>query len=136
MRKLTRNNDPEQRSRITVREAEELVPTPEGKRSATVFEHGSLQVKLYAPRGTDPQAPHTRDEIYVVVRGEGWFVCAGRRHRFGPHDVLFAQAGVVHRFEDFSDDFATWVFFYGPEGGERDAEPAPPGASHAAGKRG
>ena len=27
-------------------------------------------------------------------------------------------AGVEHRFEDFSADFATWVFFYGPEGGE------------------
>ena len=25
----------------------------------------------------------------------------------------------VHRFEEFSDDFATWVMFYGPEGGER-----------------
>jgi hypothetical protein len=24
-----------------------------------------------------------------------------------------------HRFEDFTDDFATWVIFYGPEGGER-----------------
>jgi hypothetical protein len=26
---------------------------------------------------------------------------------------------VVHRFEDFSDDFCTWVMFYGPEGGEQ-----------------
>ena len=31
-----------------------------------------------------------------------------------------AAAGEVHRFERFSDDFATWVFFYGPEGGEGD----------------
>jgi len=23
-----------------------------------------------------------------------------------------------HRFEKFSDDFATWVIFYGKEGGE------------------
>jgi len=23
-----------------------------------------------------------------------------------------------HRFENFSDDLAVWVFFYGPEGGE------------------
>jgi hypothetical protein len=28
-------------------------------------------------------------------------------------------AGVQHRFEEFSDDFATWVIFYGPEGGEQ-----------------
>ncbi len=100
MRKLTRNTDPAQICRITLAEAAELLPTPDGKRSATVFEHGSLQVKLYAPRGNDTQSPHVRDEIYVIARGEGWFVNGGRRHRFGPHDVLFAQAGVVHRFED------------------------------------
>lgn len=28
------------------------------------------------------------------------------------------SAQAVHRFEEFSEDFATWVFFYGPEGGE------------------
>ena len=28
--------------------------------------------------------------------------------------VLFAAAGDVHRFVEFSDDFATWVLFYGP----------------------
>jgi hypothetical protein len=32
--------------------------------------------------------------------------------------MLFVPAGVVHRFEDFSDDLAIWVMFYGPEGGE------------------
>jgi hypothetical protein len=31
---------------------------------------------------------------------------------------LFAAAGVEHRFENFSDDLALWVIFYGPEGGE------------------
>jgi len=35
-----------------------------------------------------------------------------------PGDLLFVPAGIVHRFEDFTDDFATWVMFYGPEGGE------------------
>ena len=95
-----------------------LLPTPEGKRSVTVFEHGTLEVKLYAPRGSDPQQPHSRDELYVVARGEGWFVNGDRRHRFAPHDVLFAKAGVAHRFEEFSADFLVWVFFYGPEGGE------------------
>ena len=87
-----------------------------------LFEHGSLQVKLYAPRGVDTQTPHTRDEIYVVARGEGWFVHGEQRHRFAAQDVLFAAAGVVHRFEGFSEDFLVWVFFYGPEGGERDEQ--------------
>ena len=34
-------------------------------------------------------------------------------------EALFVPAGVEHRFEDFTDDFAAWVVFYGPEGGER-----------------
>jgi len=54
----------------------------------------------------------------VVARGRGQFLNGGVRHPFGPGDVLFVPAGVVHRFEDFSDDLAVWVFFYGPEGGE------------------
>ncbi|HEY2864228.1 MAG TPA: hypothetical protein VGK37_11475 [Casimicrobiaceae bacterium] len=85
-----------------------------------LFEHGTLQVKLYAPRQQDPQSPHTRDEVYVIARGTGWFVNGSARHRFGPHDVLFVPAAAVHRFEDFSGDFQAWVFFYGPEGGEPD----------------
>ena len=121
MRKLTANADPIERERITLAEAAALLPTPEGRRSVAVFEHGTLQVKLYAPRGGDPQQPHTRDEVYVIVRGTGWFVNGERRHPFAVHDVLFAKAGIPHRFEDFSDGFLVWVFFYGPEGGEADS---------------
>ena len=125
MRKLTANRQSEEQERITLAEAFAMVPTPEGRRSAAVFEHGSLQVKLYAPLGTDPQQPHTRDEAYVVARGTGWFVNGSHRHAFAPHDVLFVKAGVVHRFDEVSDDLRVWVFFYGPEGGEIDSR-APP----------
>jgi mannose-6-phosphate isomerase-like protein (cupin superfamily) len=83
-----------------------------------LFRHGTLEVEWYEPRGVDMQKPHSRDEVYVVVRGTGWFVCGSERQRFEPGEVLFAPAGVAHRFEEFSEDFATWVFFYGPEGGE------------------
>ena len=121
MRKLTANTKADERERITLAEAFAMLPTPDGKRSAAVFEHGSLQVKLYAPSGIDPQQPHTRDEAYVVARGAGWFVNGPHRHAFAPNDVLFVKAGVVHRFDEFSDDFLVWVFFYGPEGGEIDS---------------
>jgi quercetin dioxygenase-like cupin family protein len=52
------------------------------------------------------------------VRGEGWFLCDGERHRFGPGDFLLAPAGVVHRFEEFTANLAVWVLFYGAVGGE------------------
>jgi mannose-6-phosphate isomerase-like protein (cupin superfamily) len=94
------------------------LPGPGGERSVALFEHGSLVVKMYAPRGADPQTPHARDELYVVWRGHGTFVAGGERRPFGPGDLLFARAGLEHRFEEFSDDLAVWVAFYGPEGGE------------------
>ena len=94
------------------------LPGPDGERSIELFRHGTLAVELYAPRVTDPQHPHKRDEIYVVVSGTGKFRRENVEFSFGPGDVLFVPAGKEHRFIDFSDDFATWVFFYGPEGGE------------------
>lgn len=101
--------------------AAKAVPTAEGKRYASLFKHGTLEVEIYAPRGTDPQQPHTRDEVYVVVQGRGEFVHGDDRVTFAAGDFLFAKAGVEHRFENFSDDFYTWVLFYGPEGGEAPA---------------
>lgn len=103
----------------TVTDAVLRLPGLEGKRFATVFQHGSLVVEIYAPRGTDPQKPHTRDEIYFVATGSGEFVCGNSKQSFGPTNILFAAAGVEHRFENFSDDLAVWVMFYGPEGGEQ-----------------
>ena len=102
----------------TVAEALERLPGPGGERFVKVLEHGSMEVEVYAPRGQDSQEPHTRDELYFVVRGTGEFVNGPDRHPFGPGDALFVPAGVEHRFEDFTDDLAVWVVFYGPEGGE------------------
>ena len=104
--------------RITVKDALAQLPTADGKRFVEVFEHGTLLVELYAPRGHDPQQPHTRDEVYIVVSGSGTYVNGDMRDPFGPGDFLFAETGLVHRFENFSDDLVVWVLFYGPEGGE------------------
>lgn len=105
-------------SRLTVANGLIRLPAPDGERFATIFKHGSLLVEIYAPRGADPQKPHTRDEVYFVASGRGEYVCADTRQEFGPTDLLFAAAGMEHRFENFTDDLAVWVLFYGPEGGE------------------
>ena len=90
----------------------------DGIRSVSAFRRGSLEIKLYAPRGEDPQSPHGRDEVYVVARGRGTAAIGGERRRFGPADAIFVPASMTHRFEDFTDDLAIWVMFYGPPGGE------------------
>ncbi len=93
-------------------------PLAAGRSSALIFGHGSLELRWYAPHGVDHQVPHTRDEVYVVAAGHGWFNRAGDLVPFQAGDALFVRACVPHRFEDFSAECAAWVIFYGPEGGE------------------
>jgi mannose-6-phosphate isomerase-like protein (cupin superfamily) len=61
----------------------------------------------------------TEMRFYEVATGSGIFYKDGRRWDFKAGDFLFVPTGVEHRFEKFSDDFSTWVFFYGPVGGEK-----------------
>lgn len=109
---------PAERCRVTIEDALARLPGEGGKRFASVLEHGSLLVEIYAPRGTDPQQPHTRDELYIIMRGSGVFLNGHVRQWFSSGDLLFVPAGRPHRFEAFTDDLVTWVVFYGPEGGE------------------
>ena len=96
-----------------------LEETPEGKRYHYPIRHGSMRVGVYAPKAPhDPQSPHDQDELYIVISGRGMFVKGGERRAFAPGDVIFVEAGATHRFEEFGDDFATWVVFWGPKGGE------------------
>jgi quinol monooxygenase YgiN/mannose-6-phosphate isomerase-like protein (cupin superfamily) len=104
---------------LPLADALRAVPTADGVRFATLLRHGSLDVEVYAPRGRDDQTPHSRDEVYVVARGRAGFEGGGERWEVQASDLIFVPARADHRFVDLSDDFATWVMFYGPEGGER-----------------
>src|SRR5262245_18421417 len=57
------------RRRVTLEDAKARLGGPEDKLFAEVLAHGTLSVEVYAPRGVDPQKPHRRDELYVVVTG-------------------------------------------------------------------
>ena len=129
------------RLRVTPSEAGRT-PIEPGHLSAILLQHGSMQLRWYAPKDIDPQTPHDRDELYVVVAGAALFVRAdvstpfgeeegaalqgGERVSVEPGDVLFVPAGTQHRFEAMSPDFGAWIIFYGPEGGESAMLPDPP----------
>lgn len=95
---------------------------PLGTPFVSALRHGSMSVELFAPGasglGRDIQQPHTQAELYVVQRGQSAFWLEGQRCEVQTGDVLFVPAGAEHRFENFSQDFATWVVFYGPKDGE------------------
>jgi mannose-6-phosphate isomerase-like protein (cupin superfamily) len=91
---------------------------PQGAPFATMMAGGTMSVEVFAPKGIDLQQPHQQDELYFIQGGTGQIVINGQRLDAAAGDAFFVAAGVEHRFENFSDDFVTWVVFYGPEGGE------------------
>ena len=68
-----------------------------GRLSKQVLNTSGLEVRWYRPPNPDMQAPHDRDEVYVVVTGHGEFVRVGTRIHFSPGDLLFAAKGEEHR---------------------------------------
>ena len=85
---------------------------------AVLLQNGSMELGYYKPVSVDEQQPHDQDEIYIVQAGSGTFVRDDEHIPFAAGDALFVAAGVEHRFVNFNDDFAAWVVFYGPQGGE------------------
>jgi mannose-6-phosphate isomerase-like protein (cupin superfamily) len=90
----------------------------QGAPFATMMAGGTMRVEVFAPKGVDLQQPHKQDELYFIQSGTGRIDINGQKFDAAVGDAFFVAAGVAHRFEGFSDDFVTWVVFYGPEGGE------------------
>lgn len=106
---------------IHLAEAQGSIPGPAGEPAISFLKRGTLNVMLslgrFAPLPR-PTTPHAQDEVYVVMQGRGVFFHDGKRDSFEAGDLLFVAAGTEHRFEDFMEDLAVWVVFYGPPGGE------------------
>jgi mannose-6-phosphate isomerase-like protein (cupin superfamily) len=95
---------------------------PQGVWHSLVLRHGTMSAGIFAPKGQDFQGPHPQDEVYFVASGKGEIIVDGERTTCQIGDAVFVPANAVHHFENFSDDFVTWVVFWGPEGGERVGE--------------
>jgi mannose-6-phosphate isomerase-like protein (cupin superfamily) len=67
------------------------------------FDTPSLELGVYVLAAPDPddQEPHDRDEVYVVLEGEGVLTVEGKEQRLGPGDAAFVAAGDDHRFSGY-----------------------------------
>jgi mannose-6-phosphate isomerase-like protein (cupin superfamily) len=99
-------------------DAEGRIPGPPGDHFVDLLQRGTLRVLLSLPVSPNRQTPHTQDEVYVIARGRGVIFHGGARDQFETGDLIFVAAGTEHWFEDFSEDLAVWVVFYGPQGGD------------------
>ncbi len=100
---------------------------PEGEPFIDALRHGSMSVEVFAPRGSDRQTPHEQDELYIIAAGSARFEHDGVFSIAQTGDALFVPAGDDHRFHEMSENFVTWVIFWGPKGGERPRAKRPSG---------
>jgi mannose-6-phosphate isomerase-like protein (cupin superfamily) len=105
--------------KISLEEAKARLSGEARQRFTVMLRHGSMQVEYFAPEKIDTQTPHRQDELYLVASGTAEFFRDDDSVKCKAGDVLFVPAGMEHRFKNFSADFATWVIFYGPDGGEQ-----------------
>jgi len=80
---------------------------------ARLLQYHDLEVEYYQPDKVDKQQPHDKDELYIIASGSGGFLLEETRYEVRENDVLFVPAKKEHRFVEFTEDFATWVIFYG-----------------------
>lgn len=73
----------------------------------------SLSVGLYElpAGGVDPQQPHTEDEVYYVVKGQGMIRVGEEDRAVSGGSTVFVVAGVEHRFHSITEALTILVFF-------------------------
>ena len=75
--------------------------------------HPSLSVGLYTlPAGSiDPQQPHTEDEVYYILSGQGVIQVDNETRAVQEGSVIFVVSGASHHFHSITADLTILVFF-------------------------
>jgi mannose-6-phosphate isomerase-like protein (cupin superfamily) len=83
----------------------------------------SLSVGVYhlPAGGTDPQQPHTEDEVYYIVGGRAMIRVGDEERPVSAGSVVFVSAKVEHRFHTIEEDLVILVFFAPAEYANRQA---------------
>jgi mannose-6-phosphate isomerase-like protein (cupin superfamily) len=72
-----------------------------------------LSMGLYVlPAGsTDPQSPHTEDEVYYVVSGRAKILVADEDGDVQGGSIVYVAKNVAHHFHSIEEDLTLLVFF-------------------------
>ena len=81
-----------------------------------IAEADTLSLGLYVLQAgdTDPQQPHTEDEIYYVVSGSAQIRVGDEDRELKPGSVVFVGTDVPHRFHSITEDLTLLVVFAPP----------------------
>jgi mannose-6-phosphate isomerase-like protein (cupin superfamily) len=71
----------------------------------------SLGLYVLPAGGTDPQSPHTEDEVYYVVSGRAQIKVADEDRAVQAGSIVYVAKNVKHKFHSIEEELRILVFF-------------------------
>ena len=71
----------------------------------------SMGLYVIPTGGTDPQSPHTEDEVYYVVSGKAQILVAEESRDVQAGSIIYVAKNVAHRFHSIEEELTVLVFF-------------------------
>lgn len=71
----------------------------------------SMGLYILPAGGTDPQSPHTEDEVYYVVSGRAKILVADESRDVQAGSIVYVAKNVAHRFHSIEEELSVLVFF-------------------------
>ena len=71
----------------------------------------SMGLYVLPAGGTDPQSPHTEDEVYYVVSGKAQILVAEENRDVQVGSIIYVEKNIAHRFHSIEEELTVLVFF-------------------------
>ena len=71
----------------------------------------SMGLYVLPAGGTDPQSPHTEDEVYYVVSGRARIRVADEDRAVQAGSIVYVAKNVEHKFHSIEEELTVLVFF-------------------------
>ena len=71
----------------------------------------SMGLYVLPAGGTDPQSPHTEDEVYYIVSGRALIQVADEDRTVQAGSIVYVAKNVGHRFHSVEEELTVIVFF-------------------------
>jgi mannose-6-phosphate isomerase-like protein (cupin superfamily) len=71
----------------------------------------SMGIYVLPAGGTDPQSPHSENEVYYVVSGKAKITVADESRAVQAGSIVYVEKNVAHHFHSIEEELTVLVFF-------------------------
>ena len=79
----------------------------------------SMGIYVLPAGGTDPQSPHSENEVYYVVSGKAQITVADENRNVQTGSIVYVEKNVAHHFHSIEEELTVLVFFTPAEDSNR-----------------